>query len=110
VHRERASPRLDEIRACPNDREAVTLTAAGPLDVKRLRPTGRDARRSTGGNRDLLHETDEYLRGDAQFPPLRGKRDSAVLWDIAARAEPATVSESAHSASLVSAPSVLVER
>ena len=30
-------------------------------------------------------------------PGLRGKRDSAVRWDVAADAEPATASESAHS-------------
>ena len=34
--------------------------------------------------------------GGGQSPELRGKRDSAVRCDVAARAEPATASVSAH--------------
>ena len=37
-------------------------TASG---VKRLRPTGRDVRRSTEVNRDVLYEPDEHLKRDA---------------------------------------------
>ena len=48
-----------------------------PLGVKRLGPTGRDVRRKTEVNRDLLYETDEYLKRDAQFPPLRGCAETA---------------------------------
>jgi hypothetical protein len=38
----------------------------------------------------------EVLSGDrGRVPRMRGKRDSAVSWDVAAGAEPATASESA---------------
>jgi len=64
VHRGRASPRLDEIRACSNI-EKQQRYGRSPSGVKRLRPTGCDVRRSIEVNRDLLYETDEHLKRDA---------------------------------------------
>ena len=42
--------------------------------VKRLRPISRDVRRSTEVKRDLLYGSDEHLKRDAKFPPMRGFR------------------------------------
>ena len=41
---------------------------AAQLGVKRLRPTGRDVRRSTEVNRHLLYEPDGHLKRDALVP------------------------------------------
>jgi len=83
--------------ALPVAEQSGDSTAATVAGVKRLRPISRDVRRSTEVNRDLLYESDEHLKRDAEFPPMRGKPDSAVRWDVAADAEPAAASESAHS-------------
>jgi hypothetical protein len=47
-----------------------------------MRPISRDVRRSTEVNRGLLYEPDGDPERDAEFPPMRGKRDWGIRPDV----------------------------
>jgi hypothetical protein len=57
--------------------------------------------RSTEVNQDLLYEPDEHLKRDAEFPPMRGKRNPESICGSPLGSGAASAPQSAHSRTVV---------
>jgi hypothetical protein len=74
--------------------EPTPARIGGSARAIRMPKRSREPIARPGGEHWLSRHAKPH-RCTSDTPELRGKRDSAVLWDVAARAEPTTVSESA---------------